>query len=82
MTDKQDTRHLFQKTTNLFNMKIDDRGLLRSAGNDMDAEDKPLSSLEIKPVIDWDYDDTEERAQAAREAEETMINSLDDELDD
>lgn len=64
-----------------FHIEIDDRNLKRSAAQDMDAEDRPIDDFVIEPVVDLDFDTSDQIAAQELADEERRIDEIDAELD-
>lgn len=64
-----------------FHVSIDDRNLKRSAAEDMDAKDRPLDEFVIEPVVDLDFDATEQIEAQEIAEENRLIDEIDSELD-
>jgi hypothetical protein len=64
-----------------FHISIDDRNLKRSAAEDMDATDRPLDEFVIEPVVDLNFDATEQIEAQEIAEENRLIDEIDSELD-
>jgi hypothetical protein len=69
----------FKNTPKRFHVQLDDRNLKRAAAEDMDAPDQPLEPF-IDPVVELDFDTSEQHAAQQHEEELRIIEELDDEL--
>ena len=71
----------FKHTPKKFHVSIDDRNLKRSAAEDMDAKDRPLDEFVIEPVVDLNFDATEQIEAQEIAEENRLIDEIDSELD-
>ena len=71
----------FKHRPKKFHVSIDDRNLKRSAAEDMDAKDRPLDEFVIEPVVDLNFDATEQIEAQEIAEENRLIDEIDSELD-
>lgn len=75
-----DENNFFKYTPKKFHVQLDDRNLKRAAAEDMDAEDKPLEAF-IEPVVELNFDTSDQIAAQELADEQRIIDELDAELD-